>query len=229
MSNISRRIDIPFTLVRSGAATSSGAALELSDGEAIISAIEQKHDITYNADKMHLFRISDETVDSWGTVFQIGGWDLSRRSARPFVTYQHPMADDSDHTVIIGTGYEVIHGEALYSLFVPDLAQRDDGQYYNDVAVAVHHKIKTRQLTDASIWAEVIDGKPGYEIEGADDEVYYFTETRLISYGIVMMGANVTATLQQLRAVSTTFTNSNNTKLHRQTAKRGLIKLKSIK
>ena len=139
-------------------------------------------------DRQHEFIISDETPDSFGTVFKIGGWDLSRRSLKKRVTYGHPDYNVTDPDVIIGTGDERIEGLNLISRLT---LESEDMK--NDLADKVHKKLLKGTLTDASIRARILDGRMGEEKNGENSKYFYFTRMELIDWGVVMEGSNPAA------------------------------------
>jgi hypothetical protein len=206
-------VSIPFSIVRSGKAdntVSRGVDISAADQEAILKQLQDTYPELpeYDPDNMFLFRISDESVDDWMTVFKISGWDLSRRNTgKRFVTYGHPEIDDPDPDVIIGKGYETIYKNSLYSLYIPEQSTET---YTNSKASSVVNKLRQGIITDASIWALAEDGHIGDARNGEDPEVFYFTRMSLISYGILMWGSNDNATLQQMRAASKILANDNN-------------------
>ena len=139
-------------------------------------------------DRSHEFRISDSSVDSYGTVFLPSSWDLSwRDSGKRQVTYGHPDFNNPDPDVVIGLGQERTEDDGLYSI----LTLEPEGS--NPLADKVHHKLQFGTLTDASIVAEVLDGRPGIQERGEDPSIFYFTRARLINWGVVMVGSNSNA------------------------------------
>lgn len=134
-------------------------------------------------DRQHLFVISDETPDSYGTVFKLAGWDLSSRAIKKKVTYGHPKPDDTDDTNIIGTGEETI-SDRLYSLLTIERAE------INPKAERIHQKLLLGSLTDASVRCRVEDGRMGDESRGENPKIFYYTVSKLIDWGIVNEGSN---------------------------------------
>jgi hypothetical protein len=144
-------------------------------------------------DRQHLFIISDESRDSYETVFKSSGWDLSNRmKGKKRVTYGHPSTSELDPDLIIGIGEERIEGTSLYSMLT--LEPESIG---NRIANAVHGKLQFGSLTDASIRARVIDGRMGDESMGENPEIFYFTRSQLIDWGVVMEGSNPNAMKQR--------------------------------
>jgi hypothetical protein len=135
----------------------------------------------------HLFTISDESRDSYDTVFKIQGWDLSRRKMKKRVTYGHPSFSDLDPDNIIGIGEESISGTQLIS----KLTLEDEEK--NPKAGKIHYKLNFGSLTDASIRAQISDGRMGKEELGENPKIFYFTQSKLIDWGVVMEGSNENA------------------------------------
>lgn len=152
--------------------------------ERAASLIERNEEL---AERQHLFIISDESRDSFDTVFKMSGWDLSRRKMKKRVTYGHPSYNDTDDTNIIGIGEERI-SDKLYSLLTLEPAE------INPKAERVHQKLLFGSLTDASIRCTVEDGRMGDESRGEDPSVFYFTRQTLVDWGVVMEGSNANAT-----------------------------------
>src|SRR5688500_6453754 len=55
------------------------------------------------AERTYRFIISDETVDRYGTVIKMSGWDLTNYEKNGIVAYQHNTHSD-DPNMIIGKG-----------------------------------------------------------------------------------------------------------------------------
>jgi hypothetical protein len=144
-------------------------------------------------DRTFQFVISDESVDSHGTVFKADGWDLSLRAmGKQYVTYGHPWIGDLDPNVIIGIGNEEVKDKQLLSTFIAEPFGT------NAKADAVVNKLHFGSLTDASVEAYIVDGYSGKVERGEDEDVFYFTNSILITYGIVMRGSNKNAMLRSI-------------------------------
>lgn len=144
-------------------------------------------------DRQHLFIISDETQDSYDTVFKVAGWDLTNRmKGKKRVTYGHPSVASLEPDHIIGIGDERIDNASLYSIFTAEPTSTK-----NRIADTVHEKLLFGSLTDASIRARIIDGRMGDESLGEQPDLFYFTRSILIDYGIVMEGSNPNAMKQR--------------------------------
>jgi hypothetical protein len=165
--------------------------------------------------RKHLFLISDNSVDSYGTSFLHDSWDLSYRNAgKRQVTYGHPNFNDPNPDVIIGVGREYLDNtKGLYS----QLELEPEGT--NEIADKVHTKILFGSLTDASIVAEIEDGRPGTPERGEDPSVFYFTRAKLINWGVVPFGSNANAMIQESRSVITDFIEKRSHDLQKTIAK----------
>jgi len=145
-------------------------------------------------DRQHLFIISDESQDSYDTVFKAAGWDLTNRmKGKKRVTYGHPSVASLEPDHIIGIGEERVEGTSLYSVLT-----LEPESINNRIANAVHGKLLFGSLTDASIRARIVDGRMGDESIGEDPAIFYFTRSVLIDYGVVMEGSNPNAVKQRL-------------------------------
>ncbi len=144
-------------------------------------------------DRQHLFVISDESQDSYDTVFKAAGWDLTNRmKGKKRVTYGHPSVASMEPDHIIGIGEERVEGTSLYSVLT-----LEPESINNRIANAVHGKLLFGSLTDASIRARIVDGRMGDESMGEDPAIFYFTRSVLIDYGVVMEGSNPNAVKQR--------------------------------
>ncbi len=144
-------------------------------------------------DRQHLFVISDESQDSYDTVFKASSWDLTHRmKGKKRVTYGHPSVASLEPDHIIGIGEERLEGNSLLSVLT--LEPETLG---NRIANAVHGKLGFGSLTDASIRARVTDGRMGDETLGEDPTLFYFTRSILIDWGVVMEGSNPNAVKQR--------------------------------
>lgn len=144
-------------------------------------------------DRQHKFIISDESKDSYDTVFKASSWDLTHRmKGKKRVTYGHPSVASLEPDHIIGIGDESIEGTSLYSILT--LEPESIG---NRIANAVHGKLLFGSLTDASIRARVEDGRMGDETLGEDPTIFYFTRSILMDWGVVMEGSNPNAMKQR--------------------------------
>jgi len=110
-----------------------------------------------------------------------------RESGKRYVTYGHPWVGDDDPNVIIGTGVERIEGTELISTY------RAEPHGTNEKADQVVNKLHFKSLTDASIEAYVRDGYSGNQERKEDPDLFYFSDSLLITWGVVMRGSNKNA------------------------------------
>lgn len=156
------------------------------------SILSRQQDDTIT-DRQHLFVISDETQDSYDTVFKVSGWNLStRQQGKKKVTYGHPSVASLEPDHIIGIGEERVTGTSLYSLLT--LEPESVG---NRIANTVHGKLLFGSLTDASIRARILDGRQGDESLGENPKLFYFISHELIDWGVVPDGSNPNAVKQR--------------------------------
>lgn len=137
----------------------------------------------------HTFVISDESVDSHGTVFSMSGWKLDGYSRNPIVTYGHPDVSSPDPNVIIGRSVVTVSAGKLIGSIEYDMD--------NPLAREVKRKVDAGFINMASIRAYVEDGH--YDEER---DVIVFTAQRLIDWGIVMHGSNKNAMKRRDLAMS---------------------------
>lgn len=163
--------------------------------EAVIRALSDKN----KTDRTAEFVISDETPDSYGTVFKISGWDLKRYEKNPVVFYAHRSHSDNPD-MLIGTSEVRVDGNQLIAVV------RFENADINPVAEKVWQKIQAGTLRMASIGANPKKGHWGDEKLGEDREMIYFDEQELLEWSIVPIGSNPEAlkresqTIEEIRA-----------------------------
>jgi hypothetical protein len=129
------------------------------------------------------FVISTESIDRHGTVFELGGWDLTDYQRNPIVCYNHD-ASGSDPDTIIGTSEVFVEGEFLIgrAIFEPE------GE--NKIADKVWRKLKNGTLRMASVGAIPHEARWGDTNRGEDSGTLYFTRQELLEWSIVSAGSN---------------------------------------
>ncbi len=163
--------------------------------EAVIRELSEKN----KTDRTAEFVISDETPDSYGTVFKISGWDLKRYEKNPVVFYAHRSYSDNPD-MLIGTSEVRVDGNQLIAVV------RFESAEINSVAEKVWQKIQAGTLRMASIGANPRKGHWGDEKMGEDRDLIYFDEQELLEWSIVPIGSNPEAlkresqTLEEIRA-----------------------------
>lgn len=129
------------------------------------------------------FVISSEAVDSYGTVFKMDGWDLTRYQKNPIVCYQH-RSHSNDPDDLIGTSEVFRDGDLLIGRVTFEDADT------NPKAEKVFKKIKAGTLKMASVGAIIGEADFGDETRGEDPNILYFTKQELFEWSIVSVGAN---------------------------------------
>jgi HK97 family phage prohead protease len=138
------------------------------------------------------FVISDETVDSFGTVFLLSGWDLKRYERNPVVLYAH-RSNDANPDFVIGTSTVRIEDGKLIAL-----AKFESGDD-NPLADKVWRKIKNGTLKMASIGANPKSGYRGDAKRGEDPDVIYFDNQELLEWSVVPIGSNPEAMKREIQ------------------------------
>lgn len=133
----------------------------------------------------HVFQISDESVDSHGTVFLRNCWDMSQYARNPIVTYGHPSVNSSDPDDVIGVSEVYFDGTRMMGkvMYNPK----------NPKAMRIKEDVEGGYIRMASIRAYASEARWGVKEAGEDDSVLYFTRAELIDWGIVMHGSNKNA------------------------------------
>lgn len=147
--------------------------------EAVVRALSDKNKENREVE----FVISDETPDSYGTVFKISGWDLKRYENNPVVFYAHRSYSDNPDT-LIGTSVLRIENNQLIGV------ARFESAEINPLAEKVYQKIQAGTLRMASVGANPKKGHWGDEKLGEDRDLIYFDEQELLEWSIVPIGSN---------------------------------------
>ena len=163
--------------------------------EAVVRALSDKNKENREVE----FMISDETPDTYGTVFKISGWDLKRYEKNPVVFYAHRSYSDNPDMVI---GTSTVRVEDNQLIAVLSFENAED----NPLAEKVRKKVLNGTLRMASIGANPKKGHWGDEKLGEDRELIYFDEQELLEWSIVPIGSNPEAlkresqTIEEIRA-----------------------------
>lgn len=166
--------------------------------EAVVRALSDKNKENREVE----FVISDETPDTYGTVFKISGWDLKRYENNPVVFYAHKSYSDNPD-MVIGTSTLRIENNQLIAVL------RFESADINPLAEKVFQKVQAGTLRMASIGANPKKGHWGDEKLGEDREVIYFDEQELLEWSIVPIGSNPEAlkreaqTIDEIRGIIT--------------------------
>lgn len=140
------------------------------------------------------FVISTESVDTYGTVFRIDGWNLERYNQNPVVLYAH-QSWSPDPDVIIGRGEVFIEDRKLIGRVTFEDAET------NPLAEKVFRKVQAGTLRMASIGADVKEAHWGVEAYGEDPDVLYFDRQDLLEWSIVPIGSNPDALKRNIDAI----------------------------
>lgn len=158
--------------------------------EAVIRALSDKN----KSDREAEFVISDETPDTYGTVFKISGWDLKRYEKNPVVFYAHKSHSDNPD-MLIGTSEVRVDGNQLIAVV------RFESAEINPVAEKVWQKIQAGTLRMASIGANPKKGHWGDEKLGENRDMIYFDEQELLEWSIVPIGSNSEALKREMQTI----------------------------
>ena len=147
--------------------------------EAVVRAVSDKNKENREVE----FMISDETPDTYGTVFKISGWDLKRYENNPIVFYAHKSYSDNPD-MVIGTSTLRIENNQLIAVL------RFENAEDNPLAEKVRKKVLNGTLRMASIGANPKKGHYGDEKLGENRDLIYFDEQELLEWSIVPIGSN---------------------------------------
>lgn len=147
--------------------------------EAVIRALSDKNKSNREAE----FVISNESPDTYGTVFKISGWDLKRYENNPVVFYAHKSYSDNPD-MVIGTSEVRVEGSELIGTVKFESAD------INPLAEKIWQKVQAGTLRMASIGANPKKGHWGDEKLGENRDLIYFDEQELLEWSIVPIGSN---------------------------------------
>ena len=134
--------------------------------------------------EFYLFEISNEEIDSHGTIFKMNGAKIDSFNEDPIVTYGHPWFDSTDPDDVIGIGPAYIENGKLMARFYPELGEK------NEKAVKVRSKLEQNIIKSASIVAYIDKYHEGRAKNGEPEGVLIFDEWELLMWGVVMKGSN---------------------------------------
>jgi len=140
------------------------------------------------------FVISDETPDTYGTVFKINGWDLKRYERNPVVFYQHKSSSDNPD-MLIGTSTIRVDGNQLIGVI------RFEAAEINPLAEKVYQKVLAGTIRMASISANPQKGHWGDRQLGEDPDLIYFDQHELLEWSIVTIGSNPEALKREAQTI----------------------------
>lgn len=130
-----------------------------------------------------IFEISNELVDSFGTVFLSDGWDFNRYNNNPVVFFQHG-SHSSDPDMLIGTSRIFQEDKKTFSEVTFEPAED------NPLAEKVFRKVKNGTLRGASVGVDIKEGRWGVKDAGENPDVIYFTKKELLEWSIVTIPSN---------------------------------------
>lgn len=148
------------------------------------------------------FEITDDTRDTYGTVFTHDGWSFDAYKRNPVVFYQHRSNDDDPDNLIGMT----IKG--------PWAETRKDGskvwvarmlfeeEEVNAKAEKIRKKIIAGTLRMASIGADIYEYHWGDEEKKEDPDTVYLTDKELFEWSIVNIGSNGGAHVRNTEFIS---------------------------
>ncbi len=140
------------------------------------------------------FVFSDETRDSYGTVFTASGWDLTRFEKNPVALYNHESWGD-DPDMVIGSARAWVEGNQLLGEITFETAD------LNPVADKVFRKYLAGTLRGVSVRFMPIERGhwgDGEESESGSKPTYYFGRRELIEISCVPIPSNKNATVRSL-------------------------------
>lgn len=138
------------------------------------------------------FVASDNSVDSYGTVLPVNGWDLERYSRNGVVGYQHELYGDaltgSDPDDVIGKGEAFVEDDKLVIRVTFEPAD------LNPKADKIYRKIQFGSIKGVSVgFTPLGEGHWGERKAGEDPEVYYFAGQELLEVSVVNIPSNKNA------------------------------------
>lgn len=147
--------------------------------EAFVRAVSDGQEDNRQID----FVISTEAEDTYGTIFEISGWQLERYNNNPVVLYAHRSNSD-DPDLVIGTSVVRIEGSELVATVTFEAADN------NPLAEKVYRKVQKGILRMASVGADIREGRWGDFEKGENPDVFRFTKMDLLEWSIVAVGSN---------------------------------------
>lgn len=138
------------------------------------------------------FVFSDETRDSYGTVFTAAGWDLTRFAKNPIAIYNHESWGD-DPDMAIGTARAWVEGKQLLGEITFEPAE------LNPTADKVFRKYLAGTFKGVSV--RFMPLEPGYWGEGEESKAgskptYYFGKRELVEISCTPIPSNKNATVR---------------------------------
>lgn len=133
------------------------------------------------------FVASDNSVDSYGTVLDVSGWNLERYNKNGIVGYQHDVYGSDDPDNVIGKGEARIEDDQLLLRVTFEPAD------LNEKADKIYRKVLFGTLNGVSVGFSASDGHWGEEERGENPDVYYYTAMELLEVSVVNIPSNANA------------------------------------
>lgn len=142
------------------------------------------------------FLISNETPDSYGTVFRKDGWELDAYRANPIVSFNHNTWSSDPDAAVIGRSEIRFEGNDMIATLTLEPG--------NPVADTVKRKIDNGYLNSASIGAHIIEATRGDFEKGENPDLIYFNRQQLLEWSVVPVGSNPDAVKRNKEALQET-------------------------
>lgn len=138
------------------------------------------------------FVASTGSVDSYGTVLNPDGWDLTRFASNGVIGYQHDIYGSSDPDNVIGRGEaRVEDGKLLVKAYF-------EPADLNPKADKVYRKLQFGSLSAVSVGFASLGGHWGERKKDEDPDVYYFEGQSLHEVSVVNIPSNPDATKRSI-------------------------------
>ncbi len=141
-------------------------------------------------DRTFKFVISDESVDRYGTVIKLDGWDLSNYSKNGIVAYQHNTYSDNPD-MIVGKGRAWVENGVLMG----EVELEPEGT--NPIADKLATKLAFGSINSTSVGFNPSEWSYGNKEQGENPKTLYFRKQDLLEWSIVNIPANANAVQQK--------------------------------
>jgi HK97 family phage prohead protease len=142
------------------------------------------------SDRIFRFKISDESVDRYGTVIKLSGWNLDNYNRNGIVAYQH-ITSAANPDYIVGKGKAWIENGFLYG----EVEFEPEGD--NPIADKIIKKLKFGSINATSVGFNPHQWSWGDHKMGEDPEILYFRSQDLLEFSIVNIPANPNAVMEK--------------------------------
>jgi len=171
--------------------------LQRNVGEKTFTAVDVKADVkAVNDKKTYTFIMSDEVMDSHGTIVKLDGAELERYNKNPLIIWQHQTGswDEYNPDNIIGKG------RAFYEDGLLKNEIEFEPKELNELADKVSRKIDFGSINAGSIGFIFKDGAFGNEERGEDPDIFYIKKWELVEYSIVSVPSNPNALVERAKS-----------------------------